>query len=201
MNSHARLTYTEAHAMITEDRAIDPEHEKCIPWIKIFMSCIRPLIGRDKRGVFEFESTEVHFLFNERWKVKGIEPDYRNEAHKLIEECMIAANICAASFVGKYKYETLYRIHEKPTPEKLDKLRTILSRYGIDLRHQYEPTPLDFRDVSNQVMKLSDGIHQVISLQLLRAMSKAKYSPEKRGSLWFGIRELRSLYLSNSSLS
>ena len=182
MNSHARLTYTEAHAMITEDRAIDPEHEKCIPWIKDLYELYQAFDrARDKRGVFEFESTEVHFLFNERWKVKGIEPDYRNEAHKLIEECMIAANICAASFVGKYKYETLYRIHEKPTPEKLDKLRTILSRYGIDLRHQYEPTPLDFRDVSNQVMKLSDGIHQVISLQLLRAMSKAKYSPENVG--------------------
>ena len=182
MNSHARLTYTEAHAMITEDRAIEPEHEKCIPWIKDLYELYQAFDrARDKRGVFEFESTEVHFLFNERWKVKGIEPDYRNEAHKLIEECMIAANICAASFVGKYKYETLYRIHEKPTPEKLDKLRTILSRYGIDLRHQYEPTPLDFRDVSNQVMKLSDGIHQVISLQLLRAMSKAKYSPENVG--------------------
>ena len=182
MNSHARLTYTEAHAMITEDRAIDPEHEKCIPWIKDLYELYQAFDrARDKRGVFEFESTEVHFLFNERWKVKGIEPDYRNEAHKLIEECMIAANICAASFVGKYKYETLYRIHEKPTPEKLDKLRTILSRYGIDLRHQYEPTPLDFRYVSNQVMKLSDGIHQVISLQLLRAMSKAKYSPENVG--------------------
>ena len=182
MNSHARLTYTEAHTMITEDRAIDPEHEKCIPWIKDLYELYQAFDrARDKRGVFEFESTEVHFLFNERWKVKGIEPDYRNEAHKLIEECMIAANICAASFVGKYKYETLYRIHEKPTPEKLDKLRTILSRYGIDLRHQYEPTPLDFRDVSNQVMKLSDGIHQVISLQLLRAMSKAKYSPENVG--------------------
>ena len=182
MNSHARLTYTEAHAMITEDRAIDPEHEKCIPWIKDLYELYQAFDrARDKRGVFEFESSEVHFLFNERWKVKGIEPDYRNEAHKLIEECMIAANICAASFVGKYKYETLYRIHEKPTPEKLDKLRTILSRYGIDLRHQYEPTPLDFRDVSNQVMKLSDGIHQVISLQLLRAMSKAKYSPENVG--------------------
>ena len=182
MRSHARLTYTEAHSMITENKALYPEHEECIPWVQdlheLYLALKR---ARDQRGVFEFESTEVHFLFNDKWEVKGMEPEVRNEAHMLIEECMIAANICAATFVRENKYQSLYRVHQRPTPEKLDRLRTILSRYGIDLPNGYEPTPVDFKKVSDQVSKLSEGVHQVIALQLLRSMSKAIYSPDNEG--------------------
>ena len=182
MRSHARLTYTEAHSMITENKAIYPEHEECIPWVQTLHELYLALKkARDNRGVFEFESTEVHFLFNDKWEVKGMEPEVRNEAHMLIEECMIAANICAATFVKDNKYQSLYRVHQRPSPEKLDRLRTILSRYGIDLPNGYEPTPLDFKKVSDQVSKLSEGVHQVIALQLLRSMSKAIYSPDNEG--------------------
>ena len=182
MKSHARLTYTEAHQMITEGTAIEAEHQQCIPWVKDLYELYLALRkARDARGVFEFESTEVHFIFDEKMKIKGMEADERNEAHMLIEECMIAANICAATFVGQNKYHTLYRIHDRPGQEKLDKLRAILSRYGIDLPGADKPTPLDFRKVTEQVEKLDDGIHQVISLQLLRAMSKAQYSPDNIG--------------------
>lgn len=182
MNSHARLTYTEVHTMITEGKAIYPEHEQCLPWIDNLYKVYQALSkASDNRGVFKFESTEVHFLFDEHWKVKGMEPDESTEANQLIEECMIAANVCAATFVKENGFQTLYRIHDVPSEEKLDRLRAILSLHGIDLPNGYEPTPQDFRKVSDQVSKLPEGVHQVIALQLLRSMSKAQYSPDNIG--------------------
>ncbi|MCK0514275.1 VacB/RNase II family 3'-5' exoribonuclease [Anaerobiospirillum sp. NML120448] len=182
MNSHARLTYTEVHTMITEGKAIYPEHEQCLPWIDNLYKVYQALSkASDNRGVFKFESTEVHFLFDEHWKVKGMEPDETTEANQLIEECMIAANVCAATFVKENGFQTLYRIHDVPSEEKLDRLRAILSLHGIDLPNGYEPTPQDFRKVSDQVSKLPEGVHQVIALQLLRSMSKAQYSPDNIG--------------------
>ena len=182
MNSHARLTYTEVHTMITEGKAIYPEHEQCLPWIDNLYKVYQALNkASDNRGVFKFESTEVHFLFDEHWKVKGMEPDESTEANQLIEECMIAANVCAATFVKENGFQTLYRIHDVPSEEKLDRLRAILSLHGIDLPNGYEPTPQDFRKVSDQVSKLPEGVHQVIALQLLRSMSKAQYSPDNIG--------------------
>ncbi len=182
MKSHARLTYTEAHHMITEGEAIKSEHKQCVPWIKKLYEVYQALRkARDARGVFEFESTEVHFLFDQNWKISGMEPDDHNEAHELIEECMIAANICAATFVKTNKYDSLYRIHDRPDPERLEKLRAILSRYGIDLRGGDNPTPRDFRLVSEQVEKLPEGVHQIIALQMLRSMMKACYSPDNIG--------------------
>ena len=182
MKSHARLTYTEAHHMITEGEAIKSEHKQCVPWIKNLYEVYQALRkARDARGVFEFESTEVHFLFDQNWKISGMEPDDHNEAHELIEECMIAANICAATFVKTNKYDSLYRIHDRPDPERLEKLRAILSRYGIDLRGGDNPTPRDFRLVSEQVEKLPEGVHQIIALQMLRSMMKACYSPDNIG--------------------
>ena len=182
MNSHARLTYTEAWSMISEGKAISEENQKCVPWVKTLHKLYQALRkAREGRGAFEFESTEVNFLFDEKWRIKGMVPYERNDAHMLIEECMIAANVCAASFVKENGFQSLYRVHSRPTEEKLDRLRAILSKHGIDLAHGYEPTPLDFKDVSLQVSKLAEGVHQIISLQLLRSMSKATYSPDNIG--------------------
>ena len=182
MNSHARLTYTEAHQMIMTGKAIQEEHQQCVPWVKTLYELYQVLKhARDQRGVFEIESTEVHFLFDEKWEITGMEPDPRNEAHMLIEECMIAANVCAATFVKNMQYETLYRIHDRPNEQKLDKLRAILSRYGIDLGGGYKPSPMDFKKANDQIKKLDPAVQGVISLQMLRAMSKAKYSPDNIG--------------------
>ena len=182
MNSHARLTYTEAHQMIMTGKAIQEEHQQCVPWVKTLYELYQVLKhARDQRGVFEIESTEVHFLFDEKWEITGMEPDPRNEAHMLIEECMIAANVCAATFVKNMQYETLYRIHDRPNEQKLDKLRAILSRYGIDLGGGYKPSPMDFKKANDQIKKLDPAVHGVISLQMLRAMSKAQYSPDNIG--------------------
>ena len=182
MNSHARLTYTEAHQMIMTGKAIQEEHQQCVPWVKTLYELYQVLKhARDQRGVFEIESTEVHFLFDEKWEITGMEPDPRNEAHMLIEECMIAANVCAATFVKNMQYETLYRIHDRPNEQKLDKLRAILSRYGIDLGGGMKPSPMDFKKANDQIKKLDPAVQGVISLQMLRAMSKAQYSPDNIG--------------------
>ena len=182
MNSHARLTYTEAHQMIMTGKAIQEEHQPCVPWVKTLYELYQVLKhARDQRGVFEIESTEVHFLFDEKWEITGMEPDPRNEAHMLIEECMIAANVCAATFVKNMQYETLYRIHDRPNEQKLDKLRAILSRYGIDLGGGDKPSPMDFKKANDQIKKLDPAVQGVISLQMLRAMSKAQYSPDNIG--------------------
>ena len=182
MNSHARLTYTEAHEMITTGKAIQEEHQECVPWVKTLHELYLVLKkARDQRGVFEIDSTEVHFLFDDKFNVTGMEPDPRNEAHMLIEECMIAANVCAATFVKTMQYESLYRIHDRPNEQKLDKLRAILSRYGIDLGGGYKPSPQHFRQVIEQLKKLDPAVQGVISLQMLRAMSKAQYSPDNIG--------------------
>ena len=182
MNSHARLTYTEAHQMIMTGKAIQEEHQQCVPWVKTLYELYQVLKhARDQRGVFEIESTEVHFLFDEKWEITGMEPDPRNEAHMLIEECMIAANVCAATFVKNMQYETLYRIHDRPNEQKLDKLRAILSRYGIDLGGGDKPSPMDFKKANDQIKKLDPAVQGVISLQMLRAMSKAQYSPDNIG--------------------
>ena len=182
MNSHARLTYTEAHQMIMTGKAIQEEHQQCVPWVKTLYELYQVLKhARDQRGVFEIESTEVHFLFDEKWEITGMEPDPRNEAHMLIEECMIAANVCAATFVKNMQYETLYRIHDRPNEQKLDKLRAILSRYGINLGGGDKPSPMDFKKANDQIKKLDPAVQGVISLQMLRAMSKAQYSPDNIG--------------------
>ena len=182
MNSHARLTYTEAHQMITTGQAIQEEHQECVPWVKTLYELYQVLKkARDQRGVFEIESTEVHFLFDEKWEITGMEAEERNEAHMLIEECMIAANVCAATFAKTLQYETLYRIHDRPNEKKLDKLRAILSRYGIDLGGGDKPSTMDFKRANDQIKKLDESVQGVIGLQMLRAMSKAQYSPDNIG--------------------
>ncbi len=182
MNSHARLTYTEAQYMLDNGKAIKSEHQHCVPWVQNLFGVYKALrAARERRGTFEFESTEVYFLFDRNWRIRGMEPTEHNASHELIEECMIAANICAATFVKENKYETLYRIHERPAPERLEKLRAILSRYGIDLPGQDTPSPQDFKFASDQVEKLPEGVHQVIALQMLRSMMKACYSPDNVG--------------------
>ena len=182
MNSHARLTYTEAHQMITTGKAIQEEHQECVPWVKTLYELYQVLKkARDQRGVFEIESTEVHFLFDEKWEITGMEAEERNEAHMLIEECMIAANVCAATFAKTLQYETLYRIHDRPNEKKLDKLRAILSRYGIDLGGGEKPSTMDFKRANDQIKKLDESVQGVIGLQMLRAMSKAQYSPDNIG--------------------
>lgn len=180
MRSHARLTYTEAWMMISEGKAKYPEHEGCIQNVKELYELYKAFLkNRRNRGGLAIESTEQHFVFNENMEITGVEPLERNDAHKLIEECMVAANVAAACFVAERKAQTLYRVHAKPTEKKLAALLPQLARFGLSLTGGDDPKPKDFAKLADTIAKRKDG--KVIGDMLLRSMSKAEYTPENIG--------------------
>lgn len=180
MRSHARLTYTEAWMMISEGRAKYQEHEPCIGNVKELYALYKAFVkDRRRRGGLAIESTEQHFVFNENMEIVGVEPLERNDAHKLIEECMIAANVAAASFVAERRSQTLYRVHAKPSEKKLAALLPQLARFGLSLTGGDDPKPRDFAKLADAIEKRKDG--KVLGELVLRSMSKAEYSPENIG--------------------
>ncbi len=182
MKSHARLTYTEAHHIIAQGEAINIAHKRCVPWIKNLYEVYQALRkASEARGSFYFESAKIHFLFDQNGKLEGMGLEKRNEAHDLIEECMIAANICAASFVQTNNYNSLYRIQQKPSTESLKKLRATLSHYGINLAGGNNPTPRDFYLVLSQIDRLPENEQQIVAQDVLNSIEKACYSADNIG--------------------
>ncbi len=181
MRSHARLTYTEAWQMISEGTAKYPEHEAMIPHVKELYNLYHALDAyRKRRGGISIEGTEQHFVFNENMEITGVEPLERNDAHKLIEECMIAANVAAACFVAENRCQTLYRVHAAPTQKKLDMLIPQLARFGLSLPGSVDkPSSADYAKLADAIAKRKDG--KILGELLLRSMSKAEYSPENIG--------------------
>lgn len=180
MRSHARLTYNEAWMMISEGKAQYPEHEACIDNVKELYALYKAFLkNRKHRGGIAIESTEQHFVFNENMEIVGVEPVERNDAHKLIEECMIAANVAAATFVSEKRSQTLYRVHAKPTEKKLAQLLPQLARFGLSLTGGDDPKPNDYAKLAETIAKRKDG--KVLGEMLLRSMSKAEYTPENIG--------------------
>ena len=180
MRSHARLTYNEAWQMISEGTARYPEHEVMIPHVKELYNLYHALDAyRKRRGGISIESTEQHFVFNENMEITGVEPLERNDAHKLIEECMIAANVAAARFVSENRSQTLYRVHAAPTQKKLDMLLPQLARFGLTLTGGEKPTSADYAKLADSIAKRKDG--KILGELLLRSMSKAEYSPDNIG--------------------
>ena len=174
------LTYTEAWQMITEGTTNIPEHQAVIEDVKTLHELYQILAkARDLRGGFAVESEEVNFVFNENLKIVGLTPVVRNDAHKLIEECMIAANVAAASFIAENKAQTLYRVHAKPMPEKLASLRASLVRFGLSLPGADNPSPQDYNTFCHAIEKRQDA--PLLGQLLLRSMSKAEYSPQNIG--------------------
>ncbi|MBO6257968.1 MAG: ribonuclease R [Succinivibrio sp.] len=180
MRSHARLTYSEAWQMITEGTTKIPEHEEVIADVAELYKLYKALNhAREKRGGLSIESTEVIFSFNEQMEITGIEPLVRNDAHKLIEECMIAANVAAATFVSEHKSQTLYRVHAKPTEKKLSLLSGQLARFGLSLTGGDDPKPQDYARLYQAISARNDA--DILGELLLRSMSKAEYSPDNIG--------------------
>lgn len=180
MNSHARLTYTEAWQMIEKGTASQEEHQPMVEHVKRLHELYKVLAkARDARGGFAVEREEVHFVFNEELKVVGLNPVVRNEAHKLIEECMIAANVAAATFIAEHKAQTLYRIHAQPSAEKLAALRGGLACFGLSIGHPEKPSPVDYNNFCHSIEGRPDA--RILGDLLLRSMSKAEYAPENIG--------------------
>lgn len=179
MHSHARLTYTKVAAML-EDPEAAGEHAGLLPNIQLLYTLYGVLAkARQKRGAIDFETIETQMIFNEQGKIDKIVPVVRNDAHRLIEECMLAANVCASEFLKKHQQAALYRIHEGPTPEKLINLRNFLKEFGLDLKGGDEPHAKDYAALLAKIKDRPDA--QLLQTVMLRSLQQAVYSPENVG--------------------
>jgi len=137
------------------------------------------LAAREKRGTIEFDSQETLMIFNDDGKIERIEAVTRNEAHRLIEECMLAANVCASDFLKGNDHPALYRIHEGPTPEKLEALRTFMGEFGFGVGGGDTPHAKDYSKLLARIKGRPD--EQLLQTVLLRSMLQAVYSPDNIG--------------------
>lgn len=180
MNSHARLTYNKVHDILEGDEELRERYRELVPHLEELHRMYKVLKGaREQRGAIEFETVETKFIFNAQRKIESIEPLIRNDAHKLIEECMIMANIASASLVEKAKEPSLYRIHEAPGEERLMGFRDFLGELGLDLSGGLEPSPTDYAHLMSQVGERPDK--ELIQTMLLRSMKQAVYNADNAG--------------------
>jgi ribonuclease R len=175
ITSQARLTYHQVWQWIRSDQ--NHPHKTQIDGLYIVFKKL--LSERHQRGAIEFDSKETRMHFDENGKIDYIEPVIRNEAHQLIEECMLAANTCAANFITEHKAVCLYRVHEGPTPEKLDVLRKMLAFFGLDLPGGDKPEPKHYAALSEKIRLRPDA--PMLEIALLRSMQQAIYSPDNKG--------------------
>jgi len=181
MRSHARLTYDQVAAMVA-----DGEPELCerfahlLPHLHELYALYKALHGaRAERGAIDFDTTETRFEFNEQGRIAAIRPLIRNDAHRIIEECMLAANVAAAKLFERKKMPALYRIHELPTEEKLGDLREFLAELGLSLPGGKKPTAQDYAALLERVKDRPD--RHLIQTVLLRSMQQAMYSSDNVG--------------------
>ncbi|MBI1905874.1 MAG: VacB/RNase II family 3'-5' exoribonuclease, partial [Rhodocyclales bacterium] len=146
MFSHARLTYEEvAAALYEKNPEVRARLAPLLPHLEALDLLYRQLAKeRVKRGAIDFETVETRMIFDDHGKIERIEPYERNDAHRLIEECMLAANVCASEFLRESEHPSLYRVHEGPTPERLVKLRDFLGTFGFQLGGGDEPKAKDY---------------------------------------------------------
>ena len=180
IHSHARLTYTRVAAVI-EGREADPPVPKALhPHIETLYAVFKAFVGqRAKRGAIDFESVETQMIFDAQGKIERIVRVQRNDAHKLIEECMLAANVSASDFLEKNDQPTLYRVHEGPTPEKLEALRTMLKDFGLTLGGGEKPQAGDYAQLLNRIK--GKPYADMLQTVMLRSLQQAVYTPENVG--------------------
>ena len=175
MRSHARLTYNQVWDWISD--GLDHPHKAQIDTLYKLFKILQK--KRFERGAVEFDSIETQMLFDDNGKIEKIVPVVRNEAHKLIEECMLAANVCAAEFLMKNKHVALFRNHLGPTPEKLATLREQLGLLGLQLGGGDNPTPKDYAALAEQFKGRPDA--ELLQVMMLRSMQQAVYEPHCEG--------------------
>ncbi|HEQ3484379.1 TPA: ribonuclease R [Vibrio cholerae] len=187
MNSHARLTYTKVHEILEGDEELRERYKALVPHLEELHKMYQALkSARDERGAIEFETVETKFIFNAQRKIESIEPVVRNDAHKLIEECMILANIASASLVEKAKEAALYRVHEPPGEERLTGFRDFLGELGLDLSGGLEPSPTDYANLMKQIGERPDK--ELIQTMLLRSMKQAVYNADNAGHFGLALK-------------
>ncbi|MDX1733112.1 MAG: ribonuclease R, partial [Halioglobus sp.] len=179
IHSHARLTYTQvgevlekgSHAEVPRDRVADLQRLHSL--YKVLRA------AREQRGAIDFETVETRIIFDAKRKIEAIVPVVRNDAHKLIEECMLCANVATANFFSVNKLPILYRVHEGPSEEKLEGLRKFLGELGLELGGGAKPSPMDYQVLIARVQDREDA--HVIQTMLLRSLSQALYQPDNGG--------------------
>lgn len=175
MKSHGRLTYNQVWDWISQKT--QNQYSKQLDTLYKLFKVLQK--KRHARGAMEFETTETQMLFNDNGKIDRIIPVVRNDAHKLIEECMLAANVCSADFLLKNKHPALYRNHAGPTPEKLAALREQLGLLGLQLGGGDNPTPKDYAALADKIAARED--RELLQTMLLRSMQQAQYEPQNAG--------------------
>ena len=181
MRSHARLTYAEVAAILSNTRGVEAERRRdLVAHLLHLHEVYRALLKhRGTRGAVDFETTETQILCDENGRIEKIVPRTRTEAHRLIEEAMLAANVCAADFIEAHKHPALYRVHEGPTPEKRTVLQNYLRSLGLGFSLSDEPTPGELQAIAAATKDRVDAA-QVHSM-LLRSMQQAIYTPTNSG--------------------
>ena len=181
MHSRARLTYTQVWSWLSDPESAKAADAKALlPHLADLYALYQSLdAARGKRGAIDFETTELAIQFDERGKITAIVPAPRNDAHKLIEECMLAANVCAADFLRERKQVTLFRVHEPPPPDKLAALREFLATSALHLSGGERPTAADYAKLLDSARERAD--FDLLQTVLLRSLSQAQYRPDNEG--------------------
>ncbi|MGB9494206.1 MAG: ribonuclease R [Azonexus sp.] len=179
--SHARLTYNQVWSWLSGDAQPESDAQRALqPHLQNLYKLYNALHkARGERGAIDFETTETQMLFNDQGKIENIVPVVRNEAHRIIEECMLAANVCASDFLAAHKQTCLYRIHEAPGEEKLKNLRSFLGEFGLPLGGGDDPKAKDYAKLLEQIRPRPD--FQLLQTVMLRSLRQAMYSPDNVG--------------------
>ena len=194
IHSKARLTYTEVADIVQEAgtdtqqkmqqrlrrrRGVISDHlDNLHSLYKAFRS------HRERNGALDFETTETRIVFGEDKKIREIVPVERNDAHRMIEECMLCANIAAAQLLENYRLPALYRIHQGPNPDKLENLREFLGELGLHLGGGEKPSPSDYQQTMRIIATRPD--RHLLQTMLIRSMMQAVYQPDNIGHFGLG---------------
>ena len=181
IHSAARLTYDEVAVILANTKGTEAaKRPALLPHLLNLHAVYHALLkARHVRGAIDFETTETYIVSNANGKIESILPRTRNDAHKLIEECMLAANVCAADILERHKQPSLYRIHATPTKEKLNQVRTFLKQVGLNLNGGDKPSASDYAELMPKIKARPDAT--LLQTMLLRSMQQAVYSPENIG--------------------
>ncbi len=190
--SHARLTYTQVGALLKDDKSgLGAEVSEQFSHVASHLFELHRLYhslreARQRRGAIDFETTETRIDFGPERKIEQIVPVVRNDAHKLIEECMLCANVATARFVEKVQKPGLYRVHQGPKEKKLENLRAYLGELGLSMTGGQKPTPTDYQQLLESIQDRPDA--HIIQTMMLRSMSQAVYTPDNEGHFGLGYK-------------
>jgi ribonuclease R len=181
MRSAARLTYTKVAAMLVDrDETLRAQYGELVDHLEHLYALFRVLLAqRERRGAIDFETTETRIVFGKDKKIESVIPVVRNDAHRLIEECMLLANVATADFLSKAEVPIVYRVHATPSEEKLTNLREFLRELGLSMGGGERPEARHYSELLRQIAGRPDA--HLIQTVLLRSMAQAVYAPDNLG--------------------